>query len=278
MKSAMHETNKIWDPGTIAPYMRKGSTACQEHATLVKLRQVHVRIRSVAPTIWSAHRSTHLCAAVPLTQGCNAPDSLRPGARNSGLQALRPIAPLVPSFYPPISSPYSLSLCSLSPALSPLPYVLSTLPNVLCPLPFALCPWPPTVPSTPPHSHLLLFFLPSLLSLLRHPRSTAQTHRGAKAVTQQGQKQGEGSSIPTVAADQLGLQIQWQQHSRCRRTAVAATQQVPPHSSRSRHTAVAAAQQSQPHSSRSRTAAAAATQHSQPHSSSSHTAVAAAQQ
>ena len=135
----MHETNKNWDPGTIEPYMRKGSTSCQEYATLVKLRQVHVRIRSVAPTIWSAHRSTHLCAAVPLTQGRNAPDSLRPCARNSGLQALRPIAPLLPSFYLPKIPLLSLPLLS-QPCSKPSP--VCPLHSPQCSLPFALCPLP----------------------------------------------------------------------------------------------------------------------------------------
>ena len=179
----MHEPNKIWDPGTIALYMRKGSTSCQTS----------------------------------------------PGARQD-----------------PVCGADHLE-CS-----------------------------PPTVPSTPPYSHIPLFFLPSLLFLLRHPRSTAQTHSGAKAATQQGQQQGRGNSTSTVAADQLGLQVQSQPYSSRSHTAVAAAQQQPQHSSRS-HTAVATAQQQQPHSSSSRTAA-AATQQSQPHSSHSHTAVATAQQ
>jgi len=40
MKSAMHETNRSWDPGTIAPYMRKGSTSCQEYDPFAKLRHL----------------------------------------------------------------------------------------------------------------------------------------------------------------------------------------------------------------------------------------------
>ena len=40
MTTAMHEPNKSWDPGTIAPYMRQGSTSCQEYDAFSKLRHL----------------------------------------------------------------------------------------------------------------------------------------------------------------------------------------------------------------------------------------------
>jgi hypothetical protein len=42
MTSAMHETNKSWDPGTIAPYMRQGSTSCQEYDAFSTLRNLDI--------------------------------------------------------------------------------------------------------------------------------------------------------------------------------------------------------------------------------------------
>ena len=42
MSTAMHEPNKSWDPGTIAPYMRKGSTSCQEYDAFSKLRHLDI--------------------------------------------------------------------------------------------------------------------------------------------------------------------------------------------------------------------------------------------
>ena len=42
MTTAMHEPNKSWDPGTIAPYMRQGSTSCQEYDAFSKLRHLDV--------------------------------------------------------------------------------------------------------------------------------------------------------------------------------------------------------------------------------------------
>jgi len=43
MPTAMHETNKSWNPGTIiVPYMRKGSTSCQEYDAFSKLRNLDI--------------------------------------------------------------------------------------------------------------------------------------------------------------------------------------------------------------------------------------------
>ncbi len=42
MTTAMHEPNKSWDPGTIAPYMRQGSTSCQEYDAFAKLRNLDI--------------------------------------------------------------------------------------------------------------------------------------------------------------------------------------------------------------------------------------------
>ena len=42
MSTVMHEPNKSWDPGTIAPYMRKGSTSCQEYDAFSKLRNLDI--------------------------------------------------------------------------------------------------------------------------------------------------------------------------------------------------------------------------------------------
>ena len=38
----MHEPNKSWDPGTLAPYMREGSTSCQEYDAYSKLRHLDI--------------------------------------------------------------------------------------------------------------------------------------------------------------------------------------------------------------------------------------------
>jgi len=40
MQTAMHEPNKSWDPGTIVPYMRQGSTSCQVYDAFSKLRHL----------------------------------------------------------------------------------------------------------------------------------------------------------------------------------------------------------------------------------------------
>ena len=40
MQTAMHEPNKSWDPGTIVPYMRQGSTSCQVYYAFSKLRHL----------------------------------------------------------------------------------------------------------------------------------------------------------------------------------------------------------------------------------------------
>ena len=40
MTTAMHETNKSWDPGTLSPYMRQGSTSCQEYDAFAQLRNL----------------------------------------------------------------------------------------------------------------------------------------------------------------------------------------------------------------------------------------------
>ena len=42
MQTAMHEPNKSWDPGTLAPYMREGSTSCQEYDAFSKLRHLDI--------------------------------------------------------------------------------------------------------------------------------------------------------------------------------------------------------------------------------------------
>ena len=42
MPPAMHETNKSWDPGTIAPYMHQESTSCQEYDVFAKLRNLDI--------------------------------------------------------------------------------------------------------------------------------------------------------------------------------------------------------------------------------------------
>ena len=42
MTTAMHEPNKSWDPGTIAPYMRQGSKSCQEYDAFAKLRNLDI--------------------------------------------------------------------------------------------------------------------------------------------------------------------------------------------------------------------------------------------
>ena len=42
MTTATHEPNKSWDPGTIAPYMRQGSTSCREYDVFAKLRHLDV--------------------------------------------------------------------------------------------------------------------------------------------------------------------------------------------------------------------------------------------
>ena len=38
----MHEPNKSWDPGTIAPYMRQGSTFCQEYDAFSTRRNLDI--------------------------------------------------------------------------------------------------------------------------------------------------------------------------------------------------------------------------------------------
>ena len=38
----MHEPKKNWDPGTIAPYMRQGSTSCQEYDSFSKLHNLDI--------------------------------------------------------------------------------------------------------------------------------------------------------------------------------------------------------------------------------------------
>ncbi len=42
MSAAMHVPNKSWDPGTLAPYMRQGSTSCQEYDAFAKLRNLDI--------------------------------------------------------------------------------------------------------------------------------------------------------------------------------------------------------------------------------------------
>ena len=42
MTTAMHEPNRSWDPGTLSPYMRQGSTSCQEYDAFVKLRNLDI--------------------------------------------------------------------------------------------------------------------------------------------------------------------------------------------------------------------------------------------
>ena len=55
MTTAMHESNKNWDPGTIAPYMRQGSTSCQEYDALAKLRNLDVN-RTLNTSAYSSPR------------------------------------------------------------------------------------------------------------------------------------------------------------------------------------------------------------------------------
>jgi len=42
MSTVMHEPKKNWDPGTIVPYMRQGSTSCQEYDSFSKLRNLDI--------------------------------------------------------------------------------------------------------------------------------------------------------------------------------------------------------------------------------------------
>ncbi len=42
MSTAMHEPNKSWDPGTLVPYMRQGSTSCQDCDAFSKLRNLDI--------------------------------------------------------------------------------------------------------------------------------------------------------------------------------------------------------------------------------------------